>query len=92
MDWVSVEALDSEMAVLGVSPDSRTPAPVYWAPGEALPKPDDPKSFLASTAMSPPGNGFLQIWFFLALLLPSILVFGSIPYRRILKQIIFLSY
>jgi hypothetical protein len=45
MNWVSVEALDSEMAVLGISPDSRSPAPVYWAPGEALPEPDDPKSF-----------------------------------------------
>lgn len=58
---------DSEMAVLGISPDFRTPPPVYWASAEALPEPDKPKSFFASTTIPPPGNVFLQAWFFSAL-------------------------
>jgi hypothetical protein len=45
MDWVSVEALNSNMEVMGVSASLRTPGPKYWT-GETLPEADDPKAFL----------------------------------------------
>lgn len=45
MDWVSVEALDSNMEVMGVSARLRTPSPKYWT-GENLPLADDPEAFV----------------------------------------------
>ncbi|KAJ6023729.1 hypothetical protein N7540_004526 [Penicillium herquei] len=43
MDWVSVEALNSNMETLGESPDTRTAPPEYWPPTAPLPRPDEPR-------------------------------------------------
>lgn len=51
MDWVSVEALDSNMEVMGVSARLRTPSPKYWT-GETLPEADDPEAFLVHEIIS----------------------------------------
>lgn len=45
MDWVSVEALNLNMEVMGVCASLRTPSPKYWT-GETLPEADDPEAFL----------------------------------------------
>ncbi|KAJ5280650.1 hypothetical protein N7478_006022 [Penicillium angulare] len=49
MDWVSVEALDSEMNTIGESQDSRTSAPGYWAPKAPLPEPNNPETAVTTT-------------------------------------------
>jgi hypothetical protein len=49
LDWVSVEALDSQKRVLDSSPTVRTSSPEFWE-GEKLPTPDDPATLDKDTS------------------------------------------
>ena len=86
MDWVSVDALDSNMDMLGTSLDSRTLAPVYWAPGEALPRPDNPAVFFMDTEPPVPDSMEPHVWSRVGLVLGCVLFCTLILYRRVLKQ------
>lgn len=74
MDWVSVEALSSEMSAIGTSPEPRTPPPAYWALGEALPEPDDPEAFSADIDSASPTNDISHALLFIAAILSGVLI------------------
>ncbi|KAJ5752976.1 hypothetical protein N7520_009893 [Penicillium odoratum] len=86
MDWVSVEALDSNMEVMGVSPNLRTPSPKYWT-GETLPEADDPEAFLVIHTEAPAKQDIsAMIGLFIAGLFSGVLIWTSFFYRNALKR------
>ncbi|KAJ5147868.1 hypothetical protein N7526_001220 [Penicillium atrosanguineum] len=87
MDWVSVEALDSSMEVLGASSSLRTPRPKYWT-GETLPKPDDPETFLVAYSIkaAAPRDTERLVGIFIAGLFSSAVVWTFFWYRHTLKR------
>ncbi|KAJ5683365.1 hypothetical protein N7462_006530 [Penicillium macrosclerotiorum] len=95
MDWVSVEALDANLEVLGVSPDSRTIPPEYWAAEASLPRPDNPEAPHADkvTDMQQASNQAVEfVLLFFAGFIASV-AFGTVMlYRRIITRLILMSF
>lgn len=85
MDWVSVEALNSNMEVMGVSARSRTPGPKYWT-GENLPKADDPEALLAENEAPEKQDASTLLKFSIAAVFSGVLVWILFCYRQILKR------
>ncbi|KAJ5792572.1 uncharacterized protein N7503_008550 [Penicillium pulvis] len=87
MDWVSVEALDADMEVMGVSARLRTPSPQYWT-GETLPEADDPEAFLVHEIVgveTKQGTSVL-VKLFIAGVFSGALAWTLFCYKHILKQ------
>ncbi|KAJ6119498.1 hypothetical protein N7523_003778 [Penicillium sp. IBT 18751x] len=87
MDWVSVEALDSSMEVLGVTSNLRTASPKYWT-GETPPKPDDPELFLVdhSTETTIHRDTGQLVGLFIAGVFSSAAAWTLFYYRHVLKR------
>ncbi|KAJ5926016.1 hypothetical protein N7454_007526 [Penicillium verhagenii] len=87
MDFVSVEALDSNMAVMGKTFPSRTPGPEYWS-GETLPTPDDPVQFLVGHNIKVPASRDIGALFglFVAGVFSSAFLWAVFSYRHALNR------
>ncbi|KAJ5290918.1 hypothetical protein N7478_000169 [Penicillium angulare] len=93
MDWVSVEALDTDMEPLGVTPDLRTKLPEYWDALALLPQPDNPKLLTTeNSAQSVRYEKGILMSLFLAGFLFSSLTFMLSRYWRYLIRLSTISF
>jgi hypothetical protein len=95
MDWVSVEALDANLEVLGASPDSRTTPPEYWDTKAPLPRPDNPEAPYSSKVTDIQRNSnqvgeFLL--FFSSGFIASAAICVLMIYRRVLGRSVLMSF